>query len=80
MIGAASIPTPAAREVLSQQPLDDQAAEGVTDDDRLGVEAGDDARVMLDDVVDAVTGHAFGLAARLLDRVASPGQPGAVGA
>jgi hypothetical protein len=52
----------------------------MADDDRLGLERGDDAGVVLDDVVDAVTGDAFGLLSGLLDRARVSGPAGAVGA
>jgi len=43
-------------EVLPQQPLDDEASERMADHDWLGIERADDLAVVLDDVVDAVTG------------------------
>ena len=57
------------REVLAQQSLDDQAAEGVPDHDRRGVQAADDLRIMIDDIVDALPGHLVGMAAGFLDSV-----------
>ena len=69
------------REVLAQQPLDNQAAEGVADHDRRGVQAADDLRIVLDDVVDALRrppGRRGSGSPRRCPR--SPGQPGASGA
>jgi hypothetical protein len=58
---------------LPEQPLHDEAAEGVTDRDRFGFEPGDDAGVVRDDVVDSLAGDPFRMASRLLDRVAVTG-------
>src|SRR5207249_8811604 len=55
-------------EVLPQQSLDDQPAERVADGDRLGVQPPDDPGVVLDDVLDAVTGDELGFVPGLRDR------------
>jgi len=57
------------REVLAQQSLDDQAAEGVADHDRRGVQAADDLRIVFDHIVDALPGHLVGVTTGLLDGV-----------
>jgi hypothetical protein len=56
-------------EALAEQPLRDQAAEGVPDDDRLRLEWADDRSVVVDDGVDPVPGDAIRVRARLGDRV-----------
>ena len=66
-------------EVLAEEPLDDQAAEGVADRDRLRLERADELGVVVDHRVDPVAGDAVGLVPRLLDRVAVAGPAGSRG-
>jgi hypothetical protein len=61
-------------EVLSQQLLGDHAAEGVADQDRRLRQLRDDLRIVLGDLVDAVSGERVGVGPCLLDgrRIAGP--------
>ena len=56
------------RETVTEQSLDDEPAERMSDHDRLGLEFANDRSVVLHHVVDAVTRHLFRVLSRLLDR------------
>ena len=62
--------------VHAEQLLRDHAAEGVADQDRLGRQAIDDARVVIGNVVDAVIGDAVRVGASGLDAVGVAGPAG----
>ena len=49
---AADTPTPAAAEAVIDQQLHEEAAEGMTDDDRSLVETTDELLVVVDDLAD----------------------------
>ena len=67
---------PGGGEILAQESLHDEPAEGVADHDRLRVEPSDDLRVVVDDVVDAVAGNALRVRPGVLDRVPVAGPTG----
>src|SRR5258708_16193242 len=67
------------RQRLSEQPLRDEAAERVPDNDRRGVQVADDAGVVLDDVLDTVAGNLARFAPSLLDRAGNPRPAGREG-
>src|SRR5260370_13278818 len=60
---------------LSEQPLRDEAAERVPDDDRRGVQVADDTGVVLDAILDTVAGTLARIAPSLPHNAGTPRPP-----